>query len=112
MKQPKTIYSYSEEDALKDGIFVDVTPHSFQQGRPIQIIVTPAVQEAFSQAAIMEMYNSFVLKHNKKPEENTDKRCGYFTIEKMNAKEVYVEAVFREEPKRKVIVKMYFPHER
>jgi hypothetical protein len=111
MRTEKTIYSYSEEDSLKDGVFVDVTPHSFQQGRPIQIIVTPAVKEEFSQAAIMEMYNAFVMVHNK-AEGNTDKRTGYFSIQKMNGKDVYVEAVFREEPKRKVIVKMYFPHER
>jgi hypothetical protein len=107
----KPIYSYSEEDALRDGVFVDVTPHSFQQGMKVQIICTPTIKEEFSMAAIMEMYNGMVTSHNGAIK-NTNVRQGYFSIQKMNGKDVYVEAVFRDTPKKKVIVKMYFPSER
>ena len=100
-----TVYSYTDEQALEDGVFVDVTPESMK-GK-CSVVCTPSVKMEFSMAAIMEMFNGFVGKFND-PMKNTRKGQDFACIEKMNSKSVWVHSfVLRGKP----AVKMYFPEE-
>lgn len=99
------IYRYTDDDALRDGIFVEVTPQSLKT----RVIVTPRIKEAFSMAAIMEMYASFGRKFNN-PAVNTDRHQNFYAHEKMNGQTVVVTTCIltSNEGGDDVAVKLYF----
>lgn len=99
------ISSYTDDDALADGVFVEVTPESMK--KKCRIVCTPTVQAEFSLAAIMEMYNGFVMKF-RKGIAHTHGKQNYATIEKMNGKDIWVYSCILA---GKPAIKMFFPYE-
>lgn len=97
-------YQYTDQQALEDGVFIDVTPASCRT----PVIVTAGVKTQFTMSAIMEMFNSFVAKF-KDPVRNTHDKQNFYTHEKMNSEIVVVTTCMI---KGKVYVKMYLPSER
>jgi hypothetical protein len=65
MTRREIIFSYTNEQAIQDGTFIDVTPKSRKKS-PWRWIVTQAVHEALSMAAIIEAYNDTVAEIKKR----------------------------------------------
>lgn len=74
-------YSYSNKQAIEDGIFADVTPQSMK-GKWTWI-VTAAIHEEFSLAAIAEFFNTTAEAYNKNP------NVEFPVVTKMNGKDVW-----------------------
>lgn len=94
-----TIYSYSNDNAIEDGEFADVTPDSMKQ-KGFQWIVTSSVYAEFSLAAFAELFNEMVAYYNRTKDTLTES--------KMNGKKLFL--MFEEEAGKKIF-KICFPSE-
>jgi len=66
MKEPQVISSYTQSEAVNDGFLVKVFENRWESlsgGKPI--IATRAIFDEFSLAALLEIWNDFVVWKNK-----------------------------------------------
>ena len=94
------IYRYTNDDALEDGIFADVTPESMKA--EWRWIVTISVQQGLSMAAIAELFNHMVAYYNR----THDTLC---TDAKMNEEPYWL--LFEADENRRKIFKVIRPEE-
>ncbi len=62
----ETIYEYTQQEAINDGVLGEVLKHRWPEltkGKPI--LATSSIFATFSLAAIMEIWNEFVINRHK-----------------------------------------------
>lgn len=95
----KTVYSYTNDQAVEDGIFADVTPASMAK-KGFRWLVTASVYEQFSLAAFGELFNVMAGYYNSTKDT--------MTTGKMNGETLML--MFEAENDQKIF-KICFPHE-
>jgi hypothetical protein len=77
------VYSYTNDQALEDGIFADVTPPSMHAKGWKWVITLGVLEHKFSMAAYAELFNEIVTAYNQKKEINP-------LVSKMNSVELWL----------------------